>query len=74
MATMKVFSTTQVAKICQVSTRTVCNWFDRGMLKGFRVPGSRFRRIPQDSLETFFDQHSMEYARPALQELVGDTS
>ena len=41
-----VFTTGEAAKICKVSQQTIIRCFDNGQLKGFRVPGSRFRRIP----------------------------
>ncbi len=48
-----VFTTGEVAQVCKVSQQTVIRCFDSGRLKGFRVPGSRFRRIPRDALITF---------------------
>jgi excisionase family DNA binding protein len=48
-----VFTTGEVARICKVSQQTVIRCFDSGRLKGFRVPGSRFRRIPRDALINF---------------------
>ena len=52
--TMKtVFTTGEAAKICKVSQQTIIRCFDSGQLKGFRVPGSRFRRIPRDQLYAF---------------------
>lgn len=48
-----VFTTGEVADVCKVSQQTVIRCFDSGRLQGFRVPGSRFRRIPRDSLITF---------------------
>src|SRR5205814_5740245 len=48
-----VFTTGEAAKICKVSQQTIIRCFDNGQLKGFRVPGSRFRRIPRDSLFKF---------------------
>jgi DNA-binding response OmpR family regulator len=36
-----------------VSQQTIIRCFDNGTLKGFRVPGSRFRRIPRDQLYAF---------------------
>ncbi len=48
-----VYTTGEVAQICKVSQQTVIRCFDSGRLKGFRVPGSRFRRIPRESLLTF---------------------
>jgi excisionase family DNA binding protein len=48
-----VFTTGEAAKICKVSQQTIIRCFDNGQLKGFRVPGSRFRRIPRDALYRF---------------------
>lgn len=48
-----VFTTGEAAKICKVSQQTIIRCFDSGQLKGFRVPGSRFRRIPRDQLYQF---------------------
>lgn len=42
----------EVAKHLHVSIRTVCKWFDKGMLKGYRIPGSDHRRFdPKDVVE-----------------------
>jgi excisionase family DNA binding protein len=49
----QVFTTGEVAQICKVSQQTVIRCFDSGRLQGFRVPGSRFRRIPRDALVAF---------------------
>jgi excisionase family DNA binding protein len=48
-----VFTTGEAAKICKVSQQTIIRCFDSGQLKGFRVPGSRFRRIPRHELFMF---------------------
>jgi excisionase family DNA binding protein len=48
-----VFTTGEAAKICKVSQQTIIRCFDSGQLKGFRVPGSRFRRIPRNELYAF---------------------
>jgi len=48
-----VFTTGEAAKICKVSQQTIIRCFDSGQLKGFRVPGSRFRRIPREQLYSF---------------------
>src|SRR6201995_3024163 len=47
------FTTGEAAKICKVSQQTIIRCFDNGQLKGFRVPGSRFRRIPREALYKF---------------------
>ncbi|MCP4589312.1 MAG: response regulator [bacterium] len=58
--TMKsVFTTGEVATICKVSQQTVIRCFDSGKLKGFRVPGSRFRRIPRENLIDFMRENQI---------------
>ncbi len=54
-----VFTTGEVAQICRVSQQTVIRCFDSGRLQGFRVPGSRFRRIPRASLVTFMKSNQI---------------
>ncbi len=54
-----VFTTGEVAQICKVSQQTVIRCFDSGRLKGFRVPGSRFRRIPRESLIAFMKSNQI---------------
>jgi excisionase family DNA binding protein len=49
----ELFTTGEAADICRVSQQTIIRCFDSGRLEGFRVPGSRFRRIPRDSLMKF---------------------
>lgn len=56
---MKVVTTGDVARICEVATHTVTNWIDSGLLPGFRVPGSRDRRVTVDSLEPFLREHGL---------------
>lgn len=58
--TMKtVFTTGEAAKICKVSQQTIIRCFDSGQLKGFRVPGSRFRRIPREALYRFMKENKI---------------
>lgn len=53
-----LFTTGEAAEICRVSQQTIIRCFDSGRLKGFRVPGSKFRRIPRQNLITFMrDNH-----------------
>jgi excisionase family DNA binding protein len=54
-----VFTTGEAAKICKVSQQTIIRCFDSGQLKGFRVPGSRFRRIPRDVLYRFMRENGI---------------
>ncbi|MHC4222271.1 MAG: helix-turn-helix domain-containing protein [Planctomycetota bacterium] len=55
----KVLTTGQVARICNVASRTVSKWFDNGHLKGYRIPGSGDRRIPASELARFMKAHNM---------------
>ncbi len=48
-----VYTTGEAAEICKLSQQTIIRCFDNGQLKGFRVPGSKFRRIPYESLAEF---------------------
>ena len=54
-----VLTTGDVAKICNVAPRTVSKWFDSGQLKGYRIPGSKDRRIPVSELIRFMKLHNM---------------
>jgi len=54
-----VLTTGDVAKICNVAPRTVSKWFDNGQLKGYRIPGSKDRRIPVSELIRFMKIHNM---------------
>ena len=55
----EVLTTGEVAKICNVAPRTVSKWFDSGTLKGYRIPGSRDRRIPTAELLKFMKAHNI---------------
>lgn len=52
-------TTGQVAKICRVSSRTAGSWFDRGLLNGYLIPGSKDRRVPIEELAAFMEKHNM---------------
>jgi excisionase family DNA binding protein len=54
-----VLTTGEVAKICNVAPRTVSKWFDSGQLRGYRIPGSKDRRIPVEHLIRFLRSHGM---------------
>jgi len=54
-----VLTTGEVAKICNVAPRTVSKWFDSGQLKGYRIPGSKDRRIPVAELYRFMKEHQI---------------
>lgn len=54
-----VLTTGEVARICKVAPRTVTKWFDSGQLRGYRIPGSKDRRIPVTQLIRFMRQNNM---------------
>jgi excisionase family DNA binding protein len=54
-----LFTTGEAADICRVSQQTIIRCFDSGRLRGFRVPGSKFRRIPRASLIRFMRDNSI---------------
>src|SRR5881398_231824 len=54
-----VFTTGEAAKICKVSQQTIIRCFDNGQHKGYRVPGSRFRRIPREMLYKFMKDNGI---------------
>ena len=54
-----LFTTGEAAEVCRVSQQTIIRCFDSGRVEGFRVPGSRFRRIPRQSLVKFMKDNSI---------------
>ena len=56
----QVYTTGEAAKICKVSQQTIIRCFDNGRLQGFKVPGSRFRRIPHAELLRFMRSNGID--------------
>jgi len=54
-----LFTTGEAAEICRISQQTIIRCFDAGRLEGFRVPGSRFRRIPRQNLVKFMKENNI---------------
>jgi excisionase family DNA binding protein len=54
-----LFTTGEAAEICRVSQQTIIRCFDSGRLRGFRVPGSKFRRIPRQNLIKFMRENNI---------------
>ena len=74
-----VLTTGEVAKVCNVASRTVSKWFDSGQLRGYRIPGSKDRRIPVTNLLAFMKKHSIPMdglmsGNPRVLVLDGDAS
>lgn len=54
-----LYTTGEAAEICRISQQTIIRCFDAGRLEGFRVPGSRFRRIPRQNLVKFMKENKI---------------
>ncbi|MHC4468871.1 MAG: response regulator [Planctomycetota bacterium] len=54
-----LFTTGEAAEVCNISQQTIIRCFDSGRLDGFRIPGSRFRRIPRDNLIKFMKDNGI---------------
>jgi excisionase family DNA binding protein len=59
LARKKVFTTGEAAALCGLSQQTVIRCFDAGRLTGFKVPGSKFRRIPREELIRFMKANNL---------------
>jgi excisionase family DNA binding protein len=63
-ARRRAYTTGEVARLCQVTKRTVIKWIDGGRLKGYVIPGSRHRRVPASALAEFLRAHKIpDYGR-----------
>ena len=56
-----IFTTGEAADLCRVSQQTIIRCFDNGRLQGFRVPGSKFRRIPRAELLRFMRENDIPF-------------
>lgn len=43
----------EAAELLRVAPRQVADWFDRGLIRGYRTPLKQERRIPLSQLRTF---------------------
>jgi excisionase family DNA binding protein len=55
----RIFTTGEAAAVCKVSQQTIIRCFDSGRLTGFKVPGSKFRRIPREELVRFMKTNNI---------------
>ena len=55
----ELLTTGEAAEVCKVSQQTIIRCFDSGRLEGFRIPGSKFRRIPLQSLIKFMKTNNI---------------
>jgi excisionase family DNA binding protein len=54
-----LYTTGEAAEVCKVSQQTIIRCFDSGRLQGFRIPGSKFRRIPRQNLVKFMKENDI---------------
>ncbi len=59
IARKEVYTTGEAADVCKLSQQTIIRCFDNGQLDGFRVPGSKFRRIPHNALIHFMKDNGI---------------
>lgn len=71
-----VFTTSQAAKWCGVSFRTVLRWIEKGELQAYQLPGRGDHRIQVDAFVEFLSKHEMpipeQLNRSAFRALVVD--
>jgi hypothetical protein len=53
-------TTGQVAQVCKAAPRTVCKWMERGILRGYRVPGSADRRFRMGDVIAFMAEYGID--------------
>ena len=58
-----LFTTGEAAEVCNLSQQTIIRCFDAGRLDGFRIPGSKFRRIPRENLVKFMKENGIPLDR-----------
>lgn len=54
----EVYTTFEVAKICNANITSIKNWIEQGELRAFRTPGGHYR-IEQKILDDFLNRHDM---------------
>src|SRR5262249_43690399 len=57
--TKEVLTTGEVARLCHVTIRTVIKWFEKGHLKGYKIPGSRDRRFARPDVLQFMKENGI---------------
>ena len=57
--TKDIYTIGQVAMLFRISPHTVVKLFDDKLLKGFKIPGSKHRRIPKNCLIEFMEKYQI---------------
>lgn len=58
-STEKVLTTSEVARLCGVSQRTVIRWVERAELHAYKLPGRGDHRVTAAELRRFMRKHGM---------------
>ena len=58
----EAYSPNQIAKFIEVSRTAIVKVFDSRHLKGFVIPGSKYRRIPTKCFLEFIVENNLEHA------------
>jgi len=56
---MQTLTTGDIAKYCDVNQRTVIRWLDKGVLKGFKLPGRGNNRVKVEDFIRFLKDNGM---------------
>lgn len=59
----ETLGTRDIARLARVSECTARRWIDRGLLPGFRMPGSGWRRVRLSAFEAFCRGHQIPLGR-----------
>jgi len=60
---IKSYSSGDVAKICDVTPRTIIRWISSGKLPAFKLPGRGNNRVSEDALLSFLHNNEMPIPR-----------
>src|SRR5215471_2473330 len=58
MASKRIYTTYEVARLLHVSPRAVINWIEQNLLSSYRTPGGH-RRIRREDLLAFLRKHQI---------------
>jgi len=59
-----VLTPKDVAKLTGFSQSTIKKWMDRGLLKGWRIPGSNHRRFDRETVLAFLRSNGIPEPAP----------
>ena len=54
-----ILTTGRIAKRCGVSVGTVKKWIDKGILKGYTLPGGKARRVTNNEFMKFITNYNI---------------